>query len=156
LDTTFHYAGSGSLDLVTQGLGSYATVLAASVQALPGAPPPTPADIQGVLERTHGDVNTPILVPTTYTLDVAGRSRRAQGSQRPATAWTRNAAGDVLSRTEAVGDPLERTTNYRYDAHGGLASITYPGAIPSSESFVYDDLYHQLIEHTDVMGHTSQ
>ncbi len=90
---------------------------------------------------------------TSFTLDpVTGLMTGSQDKSGVANIYSYDANGRLTAETQAVGTAVERTTAYTYDAAGHVISVT--DALGQTTRFTYDANGHRLST-SDALGHVS-
>jgi YD repeat-containing protein len=113
-------------------------------------------DANGKIIQT--DVTNPRGYVNHLTFDAAGyvlTDTQAQGTAvAQTTTYTRNAASH---RVDSVTDALGRQTTYSYDANNNVTSVTRLAGIGGAvtTSFSYEVNFQQLAAITDPLGHTT-
>lgn len=135
--TTYGYDANGNLKTVTDPLNRSTTFnydalnrLSQSMDAI-NLNNPTRYEYDALDQLTG--VTDPRTLNTHYQINALGNSDKETGPDRGVTQRGFDAAGNLISRTDARGIPAR----YGYDALNRLSSITYPSA-GESVSYIWD------------------
>jgi len=133
------YNADGSVD-VTEADGTVRHYTVTTVNGIPS-----------VTATTGGACNCG--TATNFTLDPATGLLTGEADKNGvANNYTYDTNGRLLTKTEAVGTPVERTTTWTYDAAGHVATST--DALGNVTSYTYDALGRRLTT-TDPLGNVT-
>jgi YD repeat-containing protein len=142
--TEYSYDGQGSVESVKDPLNNVTSNEYDALNRLKKVTSPSP--VLGVTQYAYNGLDELIQVTdpknliTKYTVDGLGNRTKLESPDTDTTLYTHDAAGNVLSETDKVGN----VRTYTYDVLNRASTITYTPPPPNqanfqTETYAYDD-----------------